>query len=159
MRRYVMRANAADCRIRIALFLTLAFLVGCSAPIVRRPVPSALADAAHVSGMPPGVRAWGDEFSPAFQKSVVNSVAEVNAAYGARAPTDVLAISGGGSHGAFAAGLLLGWSEAGSRPTFRLVTGVSVGAIIAPFAFLGSAYDDRLRELATNISDEKVYRR
>jgi predicted acylesterase/phospholipase RssA len=141
------------------MLLVLAPLVGCSAAIVRRPVPPALADAAHVPGMPPGVRAWGDEFSPAFQKSVVDSVAEVNAAYGANAPADVLAISGGGSHGAFAAGLLRGWSEAGSRPTFRLVTGVSVGAVIAPFAFLGSAYDDRLRELATNISDEKVYRR
>jgi hypothetical protein len=109
--------------------------------------------------MPPGVRAWGDEFSPAFQKSVVDSVAEVNAAYGADAPTDVLAISGGGAHGAFAAGLLRGWSEAGNRPTFRLVTGVSVGAVIAPFAFLGSEYDQKLSEIATNISDEKVYRR
>ena len=71
---------------------------------------------------------------------------------------DVLAISGGGASEAFAAGLLRGWSETGTRPTFRLVTGVSVGAIIAPFAFLGPAYDDQLRALATNVSDEKVYR-
>lgn len=154
-----MQSNTPHCWIRISLFLALVPLVGCAAPILRRPVPPAMADAAHVPGMPPGVRAWGDEFSPAFQKSVVDSVAEVNAAYGTLAPTDVLAISGGGAHGAFAAGLLLGWSEVGNRPTFRLVTGVSVGAIIAPFAFLGSEYDERLRELATNISDEKVYRR
>ena len=155
-----MRASVADFWIRITVLLVLVPLVGCSAPIVRRPVPSALADAAQVPGMPPGVRAWGDQFSPDFQKSVVDSVAQVNAAYGdAHAPTDVLAISGGGAHGAFAAGLLLGWSQAGSRPTFRLVTGVSVGAVIAPFAFLGSEYDQKLRELATNISDEKVYRR
>jgi Patatin-like phospholipase len=137
-----MRTNAAGYWIRISMFLALVALVGCSGPIARRPVPSALADVAQIPGMPPGVRAWGDEFSPAFQKSVVDSVAEVNAAYGAHPPTDVLAISGGGSHGAFATGLLHGWSEAGNRPTFRLVTGVSVGAIIAPFAFLGSEYDE-----------------
>jgi hypothetical protein len=154
-----MRTNAAGYWIRISMFLALVPLVGCSGPIARRPVPSALADVAQIPGMPPGVRAWGDEFSPAFQKSVIDSVAEVNAAYGADAPTDVLAISGGGAHGAFAAGLLRGWSEAGNRPKFRLVTGVSVGAVIAPFAFLGAEYDEKLSEIATNISDEKVYRR
>jgi predicted patatin/cPLA2 family phospholipase len=109
--------------------------------------------------MPPGVRAWGDQFSPDLQRSVIDSIWQVNAAYGEHAPTDVLAISGGGANGAFAAGLLRGWSEAGNRPIFRLVTGVSVGAIIAPFAFLGPEYDAKLRELATTVSDEKVYRR
>ena len=153
-----MHANATWRWLRFALFVMLALTVGC-ARVSRRPLPAALADVAMVPGMPPGVRAWGDEFSPAFQKSVVDSVSQVTAAYGDHVPTDVLAISGGGAHGAFAAGLLRGWSETGNRPTFRLVTGVSVGAVIAPFAFLGPEYDEQLRELATNISDEKVYRR
>ncbi len=59
---------------------------------------------------------------------------------------DVLALSGGGSGGAFGAGALVGLGESGRRPRFELVTGVSAGALIAPFAFLGPAWDDRLRD-------------
>ena len=65
-----------------------------------------------------------------------------------------LALSGGGGDGAFGAGLLCGWSEAGTRPTFKLVTGISTGALIPPFAFLGPAYDQRLKEAYTTISDQ-----
>jgi predicted acylesterase/phospholipase RssA len=67
-------------------------------------------------------------------------------------PADYLAISGGGDNGAFGAGLLSGWSKAGTRPVFKLVTGVSTGALIAPFAFLGSAYDESLKSLYTAVS-------
>jgi predicted acylesterase/phospholipase RssA len=68
------------------------------------------------------------------------------------APSDryaVLALSGGGPDGAYGAGLLAGWSASGTRPQFDVVTGVSTGALMAPFAFLGPAYDGRLRELYT----------
>lgn len=58
---------------------------------------------------------------------------------------DVLALSGGGPNGAFGAGVLVGWSERGDRPVFDHVTGVSTGALIAPFAYLGSDWDDELR--------------
>src|SRR5262249_48968575 len=51
---------------------------------------------------------------------------------------NVLVLSGGGMNGAFPAGLLKGWSEAGTRPQFDVVTGISTGALIAPFAFLGT---------------------
>jgi predicted acylesterase/phospholipase RssA len=57
---------------------------------------------------------------------------------------DVLAISGGGANGAYGAGLLYGWTKGGERPEFQLVTGVSTGALSAPFAFLGSAWDEQL---------------
>ena len=136
--------------------VALLALAGCG-KIVRTPVPVELQDRAKVPGMPDGVRAWGDAFSPAFQQGVVDSVRQAKAAYGDRPPIDVLAISGGGSNGAYGAGLLCGWTEHGDRPTFRLVTGVSAGAILAPFAFLGPAYDQRLREMATTISDDKVF--
>lgn len=63
---------------------------------------------------------------------------------GARDCLKVLALSGGGAGGAFGAGALVGLSQAGTRPTFDVVTGVSTGALIAPFAFLGSDWDDRL---------------
>lgn len=59
----------------------------------------------------------------------------------------ILALSGGGEDGAFGAGLLNGWSKSGTRPDFDIVTGVSTGALIAPFAFLGADYDDRLRDM------------
>jgi hypothetical protein len=69
-----------------------------------------------------------------------------------------LAVSGGGDNGAFGAGLLNGWSELGTRPTFKVVTGVSTGALIAPFAFLGPAYDGSLREVYTTMTPDRVYR-
>jgi len=66
-------------------------------------------------------------------------------------PSNLLALSGGGDKGAFGAGLLNGWTASGERPEFLLVTGVSTGALIAPFAFLGPAYDARLKALYTEI--------
>lgn len=59
-------------------------------------------------------------------------------------PQTILALSGGGANGAYGAGLLYGWSEAGDRPEFDIVTGVSTGALAAPFAFLGPDWDDQL---------------
>lgn len=77
----------------------------------------------------------------------------------ARPPTAYyLAVSGGGDNGAFGAGLLTGWTARGTRPEFKMVTGVSTGALIAPFAFLGSAYDEALREVYTTMTPDKVYR-
>lgn len=73
-------------------------------------------------------------------------------------PAYFLAISGGGDDGAFAAGLLNGWTAAGTRPTFKAVTGVSTGALIAPFAFLGPRYDPVLRELYTSVSQKNIYK-
>ncbi len=68
-----------------------------------------------------------------------------------------LSISGGGSDGAFGAGLLNGWSETGDRPQFKVVTGVSTGALIAPLAFLGSAYDKELKESYTTIDASHIF--
>lgn len=73
-------------------------------------------------------------------------------------PMSMLAISGGGDDGAFGAGLLVGWSESGTRPQFKLVTGVSTGALIAPFAFLGPAYDPQLEAVYTQVSQRDIFR-
>ena len=72
-------------------------------------------------------------------------------------PAHFLAISGGGDDGAFGSGVLVGWTEAGGRPQFDIVTGVSTGSLIAPFAFLGPAYDPQLRQVYTTISPDDVY--
>ena len=71
-------------------------------------------------------------------------------------PPTYLAISGGGANGAFGAGLLKGWSESGTRPEMFIVSGISTGALIAPFAFLGPEYDDRLEEFYTGLSTEDL---
>jgi len=73
-----------------------------------------------------------------------------------RAVFRVLALSGGGSRGAYGAGVLTGWSEAGSRPEFDVVTGISTGALMATFAFLGPEYDDFLRGY-TDVSNEDIF--
>ena len=73
-------------------------------------------------------------------------------------PVSFLAVSGGGDNGAFGAGLMNGWTEAGTRPDFKMVTGISTGALTAPFAFLGPDYDAVLREVYTSMTPEKVYR-
>jgi predicted acylesterase/phospholipase RssA len=66
------------------------------------------------------------------------------------APLTILALSGGGADGSYGAGFLRGWSESGQRPNFDVVTGSSVGALIAPFAFLGSGYDSQLEGIFTS---------
>ena len=71
-------------------------------------------------------------------------------------PANFLAVSGGGDDGAFGAGLICGWSDSGKMPSSKLVTGVSTGSMIAPFAFLGGPYVDRLRTLYTTIKPEDI---
>jgi hypothetical protein len=71
-------------------------------------------------------------------------------------PTSYLAISGGSDNGAFTAGFLNGWTKTGTRPQFKLVTGVSTGALIAPFAFLGPAYDETLKSIYTGVSRKDI---
>ena len=69
-----------------------------------------------------------------------------------------LSLSGGGDNGAFGAGLLAGWSQRGDRPQFDLVTGVSTGALLAPFAYLGKEYDPVLTYVYTQTSPEQIYK-
>ncbi len=71
----------------------------------------------------------------------------------------VLVLSGGGSYGAYPAGVLVGWSAAGTRPQFDVVTGISTGALIGTFAFLGSSEDQELQRCYTTLRDVDVYRR
>lgn len=71
---------------------------------------------------------------------------------------NLLALSGGGENGAFGAGLICGWTEHGSRPEFDFVTGVSAGALLAPFALLGPGRDAEIRRLFTGISAAQVMR-
>ena len=69
----------------------------------------------------------------------------------------MLAISGGGDDGAFGAGLLVGWTARGDRPISRAVTGVSTGALSAPFAFLGPDYDPQLKAVYTQTTARDIF--
>ena len=92
----------------------------------------------------PNIRYWADATASAVQGVARRAVVQKGR------PFVYLALSGGGGSGAFGAGVLNGWSESGARPEFTIVSGVSTGALIAPFAFLGPAYDDRLRQIYTD---------
>lgn len=135
---------------------------GCvSAPPRLSAVPSEITNKAEIPGMP-GVRyVAGGDITGMFKLSVEGQRREE--AYrasqglsGQLPPAIFLAVSGGGDNGAFSAGMLNGWTEAGTRPEFKLVTGISTGALIAPFAFLGPKYDAALKEVYTTITPKDV---
>jgi predicted acylesterase/phospholipase RssA len=134
-------------------------LAACSAPARLPAVPAELRDQAEVAGMP-GVRLKADMsmLLPDLQASIQRERDALAAAghTGPLPPANYLALSGGGDKGAFGAGLLNGWTASGTRPEFKLVTGISTGALIAPFAFLGSAYDAKLKEIYTGISGKDI---
>ncbi|MCP3713287.1 patatin-like phospholipase family protein [Paraburkholderia sp. CNPSo 3274] len=142
--------------------LVLALLQGCSTVPDRLPaVPDDLTGKAEIPGMP-GVRyvAGGDatELTQAAHDALKREKDYLaqHGHVGHLPPAIFLAISGGGDNGAFAAGLLNAWTETGTRPEFKLVTGISTGALIAPFAFLGPKYDATLKQVYTTISPKDV---
>jgi predicted patatin/cPLA2 family phospholipase len=104
---------------------------------------------------------WGDEQPVWFEKFLSRSDADLKAKLPAIYGTHhtYLAVSGGGQNGAYGAGLLTGWTAAGNRPEFSMVTGISTGSLIAPFAFLGSAYDNRLTEIYTKYSTKDLVKK
>jgi Patatin-like phospholipase len=143
------------------IFLVPLMLAAGCATVSRDSVPKELVSHATLVDMP-NVRAWGDEYSTVLQRSLVESIRQARAidprgVVDATGHVNVLALSGGGANGAFGAGLLNGWTAAGTRPVFKLVTGISTGALIAPFAFLGLDYDSTLREFYTTVSTKDIY--
>jgi predicted acylesterase/phospholipase RssA len=146
--------------LRVAAGGVSALLVGCSLPVRGTAVPIGRTTEATVLGVP------NERFFPFSGTGPLE--AEVAAAadrlrqaqgLGPNAPlpeVQFLAVSGGGENGAFGAGLLCGWSEHGTRPVFELATGVSTGALTAPFAYLGSSYDPQLRAVFTEINASSV---
>jgi predicted acylesterase/phospholipase RssA len=122
-------------------FLTVTFtLAGCSS-LPRTPYTASDAASSRVLDVNE-LRRYADEPASIFRKETNVSVRAGALSY--------LALSGGGADGAYGAGVLNGWTAAGTRPTFSVVSGVSTGALIAPFAFLGPAYDATLREVYTS---------
>lgn len=135
-------------------------LQGCSGVARKAAVPETLTTQAVVPGMEDVRYRVGLDIE-ALRKDGIESVFRELAHFkvsdlGSLPPAEFLVISGGGDSGAFGAGLLNGWTVAGGRPDFKLVTGVSTGALTAPFAFLGPAYDDHIKRLYTTISGDDI---
>ncbi len=106
------------------------------------------------SGLPETVRST--RWRPTHPEADADAGAAALQAAATDGAIDVLALSGGGSGGAFGAGVLVGLSEAGARPQYEVVTGVSTGALIAPFAFLGSDWDSLLIEAFSGEATENL---
>jgi hypothetical protein len=138
-------------------FCVVVISTGCSSLPERNPLPESLSDEAVIPGID-GARYWADAPPPEVDNWFRLSKEELKTRYPDTygKAHNYLAISGGGQRGAFGAGLLCGWTEAGTRPEFTVVTGVSTGALIAPFAFLGPEYDYVIKEIYTSYSTTDI---
>jgi predicted acylesterase/phospholipase RssA len=144
---------------------TAAVLPGCAIPPRLAAVPAERTSEASVLGLPnERFRTMTLRGQAGLDQEVVAALARrrrrLGLPEGALVPEmNLLAVSGGGENGAFGAGLLNGWTAQGTRPVFDLATGVSTGALTAPFAYLGPEWDGPLREVYTAITPEQVLRR
>ena len=133
--------NPGKVRLGNVALCSLALASCTTAP--RLDTPTAAAATAAPAGFSRPIRA--DALDRAFFEANADRMSEgVKAA--SDGSIDILALSGGGAGGAFGAGIVVGLTKANARPKFEIVTGVSTGALIAPFAFLGPKWDTTLTE-------------
>ena len=140
-----------------ALAVSIVVIAACGNNTRKSAIPDAQLQTASISGME-DIR-----YVPSTKAGVKSYLQEIKSVVAKRPQdpsrqTNLLALSGGGDNGAFGAGLLVGWSQRGDRPVFDQVTGISTGALIAPFAFLGSDYDPTLKVLFTQVTPDDIYK-
>ncbi len=130
---------------RTTSLIALLAVQGCApvVPLASSPPPTMIAAAS-----PSNIRMMGTDHRFAYES--VERVARRAQQLSGDGPFDILALSGGGADGAFGAGALAGLTRSGARPQFSVVTGVSVGALLAPYAFLGSEWDPQLMDAYTS---------
>ncbi len=143
--------------IRFSCILLALSLAGCGSLQRKAAVPPQQMGQAQIAGLA-GVR-----YMVASQSSVDQMASDIQAGFKVRdqqtlnSAANYLSLSGGGDDGAYGAGLLIGWSERGDRPQFNLVTGISTGALIAPFAYVGKEYDPVLRQVYTQLGPQDIF--
>jgi hypothetical protein len=150
---------------KVALTLAVAqlSLSGCSTPTRLPAVPSASALQAGEQLGP--IRFLVSRESESFAAEARDALAREEAWLASQGhtgplpPAYFLAISGGGDNGAYGAGFLNGWTASGTRPEFKVVTGISTGALIAPFAFLGPKYDYVLERVYTTTAQRDIFKK
>jgi hypothetical protein len=134
--------------IKPAILFFAALALGGCVTLVRGDAPVLdLSQHAYIAGFAPDVRMSGSD-NAEFLARTGSTIERLQARSGDDA-IDILALSGGGAGGAFGAGAIVGLTYSGKRPEFEIVTGVSTGALIAPFAFLGPEWDDELTDAYT----------
>ncbi len=148
--------------LKIFILYIFISLTGCATSVTHSPVPEKLISKSTVIHSP-SIRFWGDEVPDNFRKThnIVEWLKQRSQHWDKNISTPVinfLALSGGGEDGSFAAGVITGWTRHGDRPEFDVVTGVSAGALAAPFVFLGAEYDDMLFDVYSNLGQEDIYR-
>ncbi|WP_246732389.1 patatin-like phospholipase family protein [Bradyrhizobium yuanmingense] len=121
------------------VLLICSLALGACTSLPRTPYTAAEASTSRVLDIE-GLRRYADEPVTKFSFEKDNSTAT----------RTYLALSGGGADGAYGVGVLAGWTATRTRPSFSVVSGVSTGGLIAPFAFLGPQYDDTLKEVYTS---------
>jgi predicted acylesterase/phospholipase RssA len=136
----------------IVLCLTSLIALGACAPVVLRAPLAKQAEAPSES--PETIRTMRADQQ--FAELPVTSVAEQARAMRPGQPFNILALSGGGADGAFGAGALVGLAQSDTLPAFSVVTGVSAGALIAPYAFLGPEWDRQLSDAYTSGRSEHL---
>lgn len=143
--------------IRLLVLVLALGLAACGTPLPREP-GAPPPDSYQLAAIPgfPNVRTFFDgSFEPS--EEYLREYLRIRRRGGLdRRSFNILALSGGGADGAYGAGFLKGWTEHGDRPVFDVVTGVSTGALIAPFAFLGPDYDDELEAFYTGVSTDNI---
>jgi len=142
---------------RCIFTLFMLSLLGCSSLQRKAAVPSQQMGQAQIAGLSSA------RYMVASQPSIDQMAADIQAGFKVRdekilnSPANYLSLSGGGDDGAYGAGLLIGWAERGDRPQFNLVTGISTGALIAPFAYMGKEYDPVLRDVYTKYGPQDIF--
>jgi len=143
------------------LLLIVLGLTSCASK-TRTPLPEQYSGKAKIAGMPQ-VRdyavAMTGYYQNDFEESLKQKISSMPEGHNIEDHVfKILAISGGGANGAFGVGLINGWDASGTRPVFTLVTGISTGALIAPFVFLGGEYDTELGRLFTSVNSDDIFK-
>ena len=157
---YLKRLATGLPRCRGAVIVFSVLLTSACSGILRIPAP--VPESMHLDTTVLGrndLRIWGDEKPPPLMWERIEGSLEESYDGIMHREHNYLAISGGGANGAYGAGLLVGWSKTGTRPQFTMVTGISTGALTAPFAFLGSDYDEELEEVYTTMDSSSIFHR
>jgi predicted acylesterase/phospholipase RssA len=161
LKRYFFRAIAARLVFSVLVAAAAAgTLQSCATAPRREAYTASEGQIAQIPGIPLA-RFWGDELPPNLGQNLALYTEQINQRETLVKSNNFisLAISGGGANGAYGAGLLVGWTAAGNRPSFTIVTGISTGSLIAPFAFLGPQYDAKLKYFYTSVNTENILQR
>ena len=146
---------------KLLLLLTSLALTSCTTTALHKPVPAELISQVTVNESF-SIRFWGDQKPTVNEKKhdVIKWLKQRSKEWDASesaAKINFLALSGGGEDGSFAAGIITGWTRHGDRPEFDVVTGVSAGALTAPFVFLGPTHDEVLFDVYANLDNKDIY--